>query len=64
LSRAFNPKNKAPDQRLPVIARDFGQRSEGARGFKSAFLRQAGSDLRHSLENTAKFAQVRGFPQP
>jgi hypothetical protein len=28
-------------------------KSEGARGFKSPSLRQAGSDLRHSLENPA-----------
>jgi hypothetical protein len=36
--------------------------SEGARGFKSPSLQQAGSDLRHSLDNPAKFAGVRGFP--
>jgi hypothetical protein len=34
-------------------------KSEGARGFKSPSLQQAGSDLRHSLENPAKFARVR-----
>jgi len=33
--------------------------AEGSRGFKSPSLRQAGSDLRHSLENPAKFARVR-----
>jgi hypothetical protein len=37
-------------------------KSEGARGFKSSSLRQAGRDLCHSLEIHAKFAQVRGFP--
>src|SRR5580704_12808389 len=37
--------------------------SEGARGFKSPSLQQAVCDLRQSLENPAKFAQVRGFPQ-
>jgi hypothetical protein len=31
-------------------------KSEGARGFKSSSLRQAGSDLWHSLENPARFA--------
>jgi hypothetical protein len=36
--------------------------AEGARGFKSPSLRQAGRDLRAPLENPAKFARVRGFP--
>ena len=59
--------NPAPDDRRlltrPAVSSDraftgakcglLAVRGEGARGFKSPSLRQAGSDLRHSLENPA-----------
>jgi hypothetical protein len=64
----YQRENQLPTGEVakPGLRRTPGMRidSEGARGFKSASLRQAGSDLRAPMENLAKFAQVRGFPQP
>jgi hypothetical protein len=63
----YRRENQLPTGEVakPGLRRTPGMRvdSEGARRFKSASLHQAGRDLRAPLENPAKFARVRGFPQ-